>query len=168
MDKTDVIDDLIENYEDSDFMDIPDLCKRVWEAAIAHAGQQIEAEARLESLHDAATCVLRQPVCSDFALHHAGAEVLMANKILALAGAHARPQIETEARVAAFKDAYQAVEKLLVEETTDKPHPLLHNLAVKDCLCALDDLISTPPGFECLLATPVGVARRFNKGGSGT
>jgi hypothetical protein len=46
MDKTRAINELLACYEVSDAIDIPDLCERVWEAAVAHVRPQIEAEAR--------------------------------------------------------------------------------------------------------------------------
>jgi Tfp pilus assembly protein PilN len=48
MDKTQALNELLDRYEASDSLDIPELCERVWDAAIAHVSQQIEAKARTD------------------------------------------------------------------------------------------------------------------------
>lgn len=52
MDKAQALNELIDCYEASDSLDIPDLCERVWDDSIAHARTQIEAEARAAAVAD--------------------------------------------------------------------------------------------------------------------
>ena len=67
MNKTQVLNELLDCYEVSDSLDIPDLCERVWDAAIAHVHPQIEAKTRAECLEQVAAWAINQ----GFATGHA-------------------------------------------------------------------------------------------------
>ena len=45
MDKTSILNEILDCYEVSDSLSIPDLCERVWDAAVAHITPQIRAAA---------------------------------------------------------------------------------------------------------------------------